>query len=167
MKQCPKCGAIDLESDTHCGVCGASLKIAVSETRDEIVPEGGPYSALRRMVVLSWLLTCIAIIVPLYFGTVALAVWGPFSILFNAEVRVFVAGIVILMGGLSLSVNLLGEKEDPTRTAHAVRDARIGTRVFPRADPGERQSDLRAGERSYASALVEVLGLSMVVTGSC
>ena len=135
---------------------------------EAIVPDRKTAPVPVRVILLPWLLTLPIIIVPLYFAIVALALWGPSLPLFNGGGRVFMAGVLTLLGGLIFSSSLLGEK-DPKRTAYAIPassgSGTTGLIAFPRNNPGEKQSDLHDNERNYATASVDVLGLAVAVTG--
>ncbi len=95
-----------------------------SEQRNErdCPTNGDPFSyESDETLALELLITLPVTMVPLYFGIVTLAVWGPFPRSFDSEARVFAAGIATLLGGLIISANLVGSSWGRKRTRREQR----------------------------------------------
>src|SRR2546425_4476957 len=72
----------------------------------------------------------------------------------DTQSSIFLTGLLTLMAGLFVTFNWLGEKEDYSRTAYALKsspDAKSGggARPFPRASPGPQPSEQQRQDRKY------------------
>lgn len=135
MKQCPGCGAIDNDTDLHCGVCGTSLVSVPSNTiQDLLHTDQSPRGEQRRLnkrVVLGDTAILIMLTGIIEIGlAIGVAQLGAFKTL------LVISGIVsVMVGGLSLSLAGFGV----SRPRYPVREVGMGP-ASPARDIGQGAS---------------------------